>query len=696
MNVQNTLSSVADTISAARAADLMKKTIRMVQLDAQAGKLRTDAGLSAYGGGNGGTTYRVYVDSLPVDAQIRYYQETAAAELGHAGPGLDLVGYRARNGEDGMAELLSRQRAVLAVHGLRRLYDTNRYIGFTKELKQLATKLDVPHTTLLRWETRYTEMGLNGLIRKEREDAGKSRSMCLLARDYVEFLMCDSRKPPETMVKEEVQRIARQRGADACERCPYRRASAERNELAAEGKTKDMPVCERAGAGMIPPDTRHAVNRAVKLIPESVLAYARYGSRYWEANYMQKCKREKPELVNECWFGDHHKLDLFVLDRDGRPVRPWLTAWEDAMSGALVGWMLTLEPNSDTIATSFARASVATKGSIFRGLPMLVYIDNGKDYRSMRFEGGQITEYSIGRLNEDFCNHSLLEYLGVEVKHAIPYRAWTKPIERMFGTFEKRWVKRFPGWCGDSPDERPQDLGREIKRLMEHGELMTFDTFAELFKRDVIDAYHNFAGSDGKTPIALYQSVRRARTDDPDAATMAMINSQKCSRVVTYQGVKLDKQIYQDAALADYVGKDVTVLYQRGDNPSVSVMYENRFVCEAEPIEVLKMIERDTEKLGRHMAMQQRQRKAVTGRIAAIEQNVRGVHREAYTEEIDEQRDEALARVGSLEARKVAKAKGEVEVKRRRRAGEQDESGKRADRFFTRIGEAAIKKAKEG
>jgi hypothetical protein len=35
-------------------------------------------------------------------------------------------------------------------------------------------------------------------------------------------------------------------------------------------------------------------------------------------------------------------------------------------------------------------------------LPRIVYIDNGKDYRSTRFEGGQATDYEIGRLNDDF------------------------------------------------------------------------------------------------------------------------------------------------------------------------------------------------------------------------------------------------------------------------------------------------------
>ncbi len=235
----------------------------------------------------------------------------------------------------------------------------------------------------------------------------------------------------------------------------------------------------------------------IQLIPESVLAYGRYGSRYWDAKYLQKAVREKPQLINEVWFGDHHMLNIFVVDRDGRIIRPWLTAWMDAASSALVGWMLTLQPNSDTIAESFARAAVATTGSPFMDLPRIVYIDNGKDYRSTRFEGSQVTDYEIGRLNDDFCGRSMLEALGVGVKHAIPYWAWVKPIERMFGTLDRRWMRDFPGWCGDEPSQRPQELARQIRRMMETGEMMTFEAFSARFRAEVIDKYHNYRSEEG-------------------------------------------------------------------------------------------------------------------------------------------------------------------------------------------------------
>jgi len=673
------------TVSAAEAARMMgvdERTIRRYVAD---GKLAAVTAPSLLGGGKDGTAYRIPVEALPPEAQIAYWQQSAVAELGHRGQEFDLVGYRARNGDEGLAELRRQQRAALAAHGLRREYEEGGRRGYTEALKALAGELGVPQMTLWRWERDYAESGLAGLARKGRADAGQSRSACLLARDYLEYLMCSEHKLTQSYALEKLQKLAKELGETACSRCPYRHASEERNrEVASDHQ---LPACDQVGYGLVVPEKRYAVNRIMQQVPESVLAYARYGSRYWDAHYLQKAVREKPELVNEVWYGDHHMLNLFVVDRDGRVLRPWLTAWMDATTSAIVGWMLTTNPNSDTIAESFARAAVATKGSPFRGLPRIVYIDNGKDYRSKRFEGSQIEEYEIGRLNDDFAGRPMLEALGVGVKHAIPYWAWSKPIERMFGTLDRRWMRDMPGWCGDAPDQRPQEIGS----------LITFEAFAARCQAEVIDRYNSFAAEDGAlTPVEKYQRGTRARTDDPDWATMAMLRSQSTPRTVTTQGVKLGKVRYQDAALAGYAGREVTVLHQRGENLSVTVLYNGRYVCEAERADIYRTIEPDTEKLDRLMAGKAEQRKGVKAHLKQVEQRVGGIHREAYVEEVDEARDQATARVGSTDARRAMAAKDKVDKRLRRRAGQRDEADRRMDEHLMAMGRAIMRQSKEG
>lgn len=308
--------------------------------------------------------------------------------------------------------------------------------------------------------------------------------------------MCDNRKFPQNLILERLRQTADELGDGACDCCPYCEWSDARAALRPE-QLAEYPACGQAEGRMVIPANRHAVNRFVETLSAQQLTFARNGKRAWEAAYMQKAKREKPTRVNECWFGDHHKLDLFVEDENGRVVRPWMTAWMDAYSGVFVGWELSLEPNSDTVADSFARAAVYTVGSDVAGLPTTIYIDNGKDYRSTRFEGERFVESDLGRLNADFCEKAgMLQALGVGVIHAKPYRGWSKNVERAFGTLE-RWIREFPGWCGDSPEQRPEDNGRIIKRLQSRGELMTFETFAKQFIESVLPQVAPLAGCVG-------------------------------------------------------------------------------------------------------------------------------------------------------------------------------------------------------
>jgi len=686
------------TVSTRDAARLMGVDIRTIQRYIDSGKLQAEAAASVFGGGAEGTVYRIAVDELPVEAQIEYWQESGLAELGPEGMRFDLAGYRERMGMEAIRELRRKQRAALAARGLRREYDEGRKRGYTEALSQLAAALDIPKGTLYRWEREYAETGLSGLARKERADKDKPRSMCLYAREYMARLMLDSRKPPQSEVMDAVRKRAAELGPEACELCPYRNGTDARAEAMDRGE--ELPMCREDGTGMLAPESRHAVNRAVKLIPQQVLDFARRGERYWESNHLMACKREKPTEANYGWIGDHHQIDVMVIDRDGNIVRPWITAWEDAMSSAIIGWMLTLEPNSDTILTAFIHGAAKTVGSPFFGLPRWIYVDNGKDYRSRHFMGTVAQEKSLGRLNDEFAHGSLIQDFRIGFQQALPYRARSKNVERAFGTFEKKWTRKFPGWCGSKPSERPEDHPKELKRLIETGGLMLFDTFAEVYKREVIDAYNNYrSAEDNMTPIERWQNSPMARLDHPDYATLALYKSHRTERTVSLQGVRVGNTLYWHNAMAGLRKQEVVVLHDRGYNPSVTVLYKGHFLCEAEPIRTIKMFEDDRTKVTEHMAAQGEQRRAVKKEIRQIDQHVRGIYREAFVEEIDAQRDRAMAVLSSTTAQKAMAAKGEVAKKARRRAGEADEGEQRLRARLRAVGtELALQaeRAREG
>ena len=148
------------------------------------------------------------------------------------------------------------------------------------------------------------------------------------------------------------------------------------------------------------------------------------------AVYAHKTVRDKPDAVNAVFFGDHHLADVLVIvgtdGRDGSPIlaRPWLTVMTDAASDAIVGSVVTLRPNSMTIAECFCRAVAFTVDSPFYGLPEVFYVDRGKDYRALWLEGGDpaLRERldSDACLNRAFCDNPLLPALNVSVRHALP------------------------------------------------------------------------------------------------------------------------------------------------------------------------------------------------------------------------------------------------------------------------------------
>ena len=114
----------AYTISVPQAAQLLQKSQTTVRELIQSGKISAQSFENA-NRGRGGLVYRIPLDALPIDAQIRYYEETgrAAVQLRAGEEQFDLGAYAKKAGEDGMRKLLGRQQAVLRLMTDSALYD---------------------------------------------------------------------------------------------------------------------------------------------------------------------------------------------------------------------------------------------------------------------------------------------------------------------------------------------------------------------------------------------------------------------------------------------------------------------------------------------------------------------------------------------------------------------------------------------
>ncbi len=602
------------SVDVGTAASLMGVTERTIQKRVAASDLPALKERGAKGGGAGGELLRIPVDALPPEAQLKYFE--MAGKSDSAAMDADLVSYREKYGDKELTHLLTRRRLVLIAKGIRE----NNCGDVQKRMEALAKENNTTMRTIYRWEQAYAADGLKGIMKQPRKDAGEPRTMCLEARRYIwsEFLQ-PNRRTQETALRKTRDR-ADIEGPKACENCLFREGSAARAQLSADD-LPHFPACDQAGNGLIVPPNRSSVSRVIAQLTPAEKAYLREGRKKWEADFMFKNKRTKPEEVNLCWFGDHHQFDCFALNQKGKPVRPWLTAWYDIGSGQMVGHVISECPNSQTIMEAFTRAVAQKRSSNVCGLPVYVYTDNGKDYRCERFEGGRFTEVNLGDLNEKvrmssmgadgIGTESIYSLFDVQTIHAKEYHGWAKPVERWFLTLEHRFIRELPGYCGGKPSERPENFDRTLQRLTERGELLTMDELYEKFTREMLPMYNESPhdGYGGQTPAWRYANLPKARNDVPSWSMLALAKDEQENRKVGTWGVRFKNRWYWDYELTSFTGQYVQIRYNRDclDSLTICTIPERgksaKFICEAEPKEELAMVNEDEEKLKRYVAI---------------------------------------------------------------------------------------------
>jgi hypothetical protein len=168
-------------------------------------------------GGNGGESYQIAVSSLPVEAQIIYAQRGGVIN-GPINDDCDLAGYHARFGDNGMRELLGKQRAVLEGLAIRKLNPED----VVEQLAALAEDHGTSLRTLYRWMDAYEEKGLPGIMRAvSRKDKGTRPSICAAAYQYAYGLYADKVKRTQATIYNKLVDKAAVLGPDACQKCIF-------------------------------------------------------------------------------------------------------------------------------------------------------------------------------------------------------------------------------------------------------------------------------------------------------------------------------------------------------------------------------------------------------------------------------------------------------------------------------------------
>ena len=363
------------------------------------------------------------------------------------------------------------------------------------------------------------------------------------------------------------------------------------------------------------------VSRYVKyLMDKPGATSARYlaanGSREWRNKMMLKGKRDTTTLdVMELVVGDEHTFDVWVQytapNGKVKAVRPVLVAWMDMRSRKIIGDVVCVHANGDTLKESLVKMIYTA------GVPKGLLIDNGKDYTKKELTGQSRNERKI-EFDFDAETVGFYQSIGIQsVSRALPYQAWVKPIERAFGTVCSKFSKWFDSYTGTLTGSKTAGKRqKDIDGMLERGELLTMDEFYEVWEKWRDEKYHarqhrglKDAGERWLAPGEMFENGPRYMKAAPPREFASILLMKGDTARVTNQGINKFNTLYTDYELCHYVGQTVRVKWDIDD---VSKLYvydlQGHKICEAVSAEVLGFGNKCSQAaLEKHMRDQKRQ-----------------------------------------------------------------------------------------
>lgn len=368
-----------------------------------------------------------------------------------------------------------------------------------------------------------------------------------------------------------------------------------------------------------------SVRRYVAVLCEknsNIKPLLQYGIEGFRHDVMMKRRRDVGKLkVMELVQGDAHTFDCWVryVQPNGKEtaIRPYLVAFIDTRSRCIVGWGICAQPNAEVIKQVLLHMIYPKKDkdNPIQGVPRAVYIDNGKDFTAETLTGRKRTE----RFDIDEQTKGFYKSIGIEFdKRALPYTPWTKAqIERFFGTLIQGFTKRFESYTGTLTGSKTSGkVKKDIKGMLERGELYDMDEFSAMFEMYINDIYHqkNHSGLSAQNekkpvPIWVYQNAERYFKAAPPIEYALSLLGRSAERNVYNIGIELMGQTYIHEELGAYVGERVLCRWRDDDDSFITVFdKEGRQICRAYPAEKMNpLAERDDEALEEHIHMQRRQ-----------------------------------------------------------------------------------------
>jgi transposase len=168
---------------------------------------------------------------------------------------------------------------------------------------QIARTHQLSKSAVQRWVKRYREQGLAGLVTTARKDKGKSRRLPAQAITLVEGLALQTPPRSAAAIHRQVVEIAKAQGWN--------------------------------------PPSYERVRQIIKSLDPALMTLAHQEAAAYREEFDLLYRREATH-ANAMWQADHTPLDVWLLDEEGKPAKPYLTAIEDDYSRMIVKEVMTL------------------------------------------------------------------------------------------------------------------------------------------------------------------------------------------------------------------------------------------------------------------------------------------------------------------------------------------------------------------
>ncbi|MCD7948288.1 MAG: Mu transposase C-terminal domain-containing protein [Oscillospiraceae bacterium] len=336
---------------------------------------------------------------------------------------------------------------------------------------------------------------------------------------------------------------------------------------------------------------------------ESARYWAANGLREWKNARQVKGKRDASTLdVMEYVVADAHTFDIWVSytapNGKVKAIRPVLVAWMDMRSRRLLGVVLCEHSNAQVVKESFVKM-VYEAGCA----PKHVHMDNGKDFTPKELLGQdrKQREMDTAALMDAVFKGFYLAMGAKDWSRSKPFQPWDKPIERQFRTFCLRFSPKFKSYTGTLTSSKTEDKRhKDIKRMLERGELLTMDEFYDILQRFLAEDYdqrvHRGLKDFGEaipTPGAVWSDAPRCDRAAPPREYAAMLLMKPATARVTNQGITKFKTLYTATELGLYVNQMVGIRWDVDDVRKLYVYDKNgKKICEAYAAELLQFGDR--------------------------------------------------------------------------------------------------------